>query len=133
MGLARKKKLIQILLRILANTNTGSYCPNGGLRENGLRNLRAIQTASNMLICGEDLGDCPPEVMIPMLILILMLSAMCQKRPSMCQKRPIMMIPMLILILILSASSGSDRSLLCQKRPITNANTNTDTVRQQWL
>ncbi len=40
----------------------GSYYPNGGLRENGLRNLRAIQTASNMLICGEDLGDCPPEV-----------------------------------------------------------------------
>lgn len=40
----------------------GSYCPGGGLRENGLRNLRAIQTASNMMICGEDLGDCPPEV-----------------------------------------------------------------------
>ena len=30
----------------------GRYEPSGGLRENGLKNLRAIQTASNMLICG---------------------------------------------------------------------------------
>lgn len=40
----------------------GSYSPNGGLREQGLRNLRAIQTASNMMICGEDLGNVPEEV-----------------------------------------------------------------------
>jgi 4-alpha-glucanotransferase len=63
----------------------GRYEPSGGLRENGLKNLRAIQTASNMLICGthfscfigtrvqtltqkeppttgEDLGNVPPEV-----------------------------------------------------------------------
>ena len=37
-------------------------CIGGGLRDNGLRNLRAIQKASNMMICGEDLGDCPAEV-----------------------------------------------------------------------
>jgi len=36
--------------------------PQSGLREAGLRNLRAIQTASNMMICGEDLGNVPPEV-----------------------------------------------------------------------
>ena len=42
----------------------GRYEPNGGLRENGLRNLRAIQTASNMMICGEDLGNVPPEVSV---------------------------------------------------------------------
>lgn len=40
----------------------GRYVPEGGLREAGLRNLGAIQTASNMLICGEDLGNVPPEV-----------------------------------------------------------------------
>merc|ERR1712205_143591 len=40
----------------------GRYEPSSGLRENGLKNLRAIQTASNMLICGEDLGQVPPEV-----------------------------------------------------------------------
>jgi 4-alpha-glucanotransferase len=40
----------------------GRYEPNSGLRENGLKNLRAIQMASNMLICGEDLGSVPPEV-----------------------------------------------------------------------
>mmetsp|Transcript_59783 Transcript_59783/g.140742 ORF Transcript_59783/g.140742 Transcript_59783/m.140742 type:complete len:838 (-) Transcript_59783:164-2677(-) len=40
----------------------GQYVPGGGLRENGLKNLRAIQTASNMMICGEDLGNVPPEV-----------------------------------------------------------------------
>ena len=44
------------------NGGGGQYVPNGGLRESGLRNLRAIQTASNMLICGEDLGNVPPEV-----------------------------------------------------------------------
>jgi len=40
----------------------GRYEPSSGLRENGLKNLRAIQTASNMLICGEDLGNVPAEV-----------------------------------------------------------------------
>lgn len=40
----------------------GRYEPTTGLRENGLKNLRAIQTASNMLICGEDLGNVPSEV-----------------------------------------------------------------------
>eukprot|EP00960_Hanusia_phi_P068881 766957-Hanusia_phi.AAC.5 len=44
------------------NGGGGRYEPNGGLRESGLRNLRAIQTASNMMICGEDLGNVPPEV-----------------------------------------------------------------------
>jgi len=40
----------------------GQYEPRGGLREQGLKNLRAIQTASNMMICGEDLGNVPEEV-----------------------------------------------------------------------
>eukprot|EP00281_Chroomonas_sp_CCMP1168_P027736 CAMPEP_0206247986 /NCGR_PEP_ID=MMETSP0047_2-20121206/20113_1 /ASSEMBLY_ACC=CAM_ASM_000192 /TAXON_ID=195065 /ORGANISM="Chroomonas mesostigmatica_cf, Strain CCMP1168" /LENGTH=778 /DNA_ID=CAMNT_0053673569 /DNA_START=380 /DNA_END=2716 /DNA_ORIENTATION=+ len=44
------------------NGGGGSYYPQGGLREAGLRNLRAVQTASNMLICGEDLGNVPDEV-----------------------------------------------------------------------
>mmetsp|Transcript_55312 Transcript_55312/g.115704 ORF Transcript_55312/g.115704 Transcript_55312/m.115704 type:complete len:839 (-) Transcript_55312:278-2794(-) len=44
------------------NGGGGQYVPSGGLREQGLKNLRAIQTASNMLICGEDLGNVPPEV-----------------------------------------------------------------------
>eukprot|EP00282_Hemiselmis_andersenii_P005405 CAMPEP_0114134328 /NCGR_PEP_ID=MMETSP0043_2-20121206/14095_1 /TAXON_ID=464988 /ORGANISM="Hemiselmis andersenii, Strain CCMP644" /LENGTH=864 /DNA_ID=CAMNT_0001227953 /DNA_START=33 /DNA_END=2623 /DNA_ORIENTATION=+ len=40
----------------------GKYNPSSGLREAGLKNLRAIQTASSMLICGEDLGNVPDEV-----------------------------------------------------------------------
>jgi len=59
----------------------GSYSPSGGLRENGLRNLRAIQTASNMMICGEDLGDCPPEVgpvLLELGILGLMIQRWCE-------------------------------------------------------
>jgi len=40
----------------------GQYVPGGNVRENGLKNLRAIQTASNMMICGEDLGNVPAEV-----------------------------------------------------------------------
>lgn len=40
----------------------GNYYPSSGLREAGLKNLRAIQGASDMLICGEDLGNVPDEV-----------------------------------------------------------------------
>ena len=44
------------------NGGGGAYYPTSGLREAGLRNLRAIQGASDMLICGEDLGNVPDEV-----------------------------------------------------------------------
>ena len=56
-------------------------CIGGGLRDNGLRNLRAIQKASNMMICGEDLGDCPAEVgpvLLELGILGLKIQRWCQ-------------------------------------------------------
>ena len=61
----------------------GCYSPSNALRENGLKNLKAIQTASNMMICGEDLGDCPPEVgpvLLELGILGLKIQRWCEGR-----------------------------------------------------